>query len=262
MSLAINLGIVLGIGLFRPEPTASDERVMDVALVPQALLDAIPDPVPPPSQRTSPTFDRSTASASSGGQPPAVSAQPSPTPSGSATEGDEIDPSDYALGPGVVPAGLRPYVNADPCQNPDIRLRPARCRSEWREATNAVDERQAREDRALRVRAMERELGVRHCSGNSISYQLGILNPGSSATGCGVQGDLYAPGETPDAVTLGLPGMDPGGPSGGGDRRVAVVPLDRPAPPARNACPDGTVRGLRNMPTLDLVRGADSVLVS
>jgi hypothetical protein len=251
LSLALNLGFIAVLSMLRgqAQPPAA-ERAIEVALVPADVINRLPD-LPPeliPAARSPRKTVETTQRTDGGG----VAQPESPTPpSGSASEEGEIDPSDYAITTGVTPAGLRPYVGVDPCRNPDIRLRPERCRSEWREATNAIDERDARADRALRVRTMERELGVRHCGGKTLSYQLGILDPGSRGVGCGVEGEMRMPGDGPEVRVL--PGMRPGGPASVGGP-VSAPPNAYHTDPAFG-CPDWMRRRLRSMPELDLVGG-------
>jgi hypothetical protein len=119
-----------------------------------------------------------------------------------AEPGVETIPADIGTTSPAVPKGLQKFLEADPCIDANTRKLHPECKSTLRAATDAIPDRQARAERADRLVAMAKDLGVYN---NCQSSHLGCAAPSNRTLG----GATAARGATGTRTPMGA-----GGPSG------------------------------------------------
>lgn len=170
-------------------------------------LTLVTSPVTPPSPVAAPKSAPPRA-ATPRPQAPATRSAPTsdpltlPSAAPASEPGVETVPAIPGVASPAVPKGLLPYLNVDPCADAAARKRNPKCGSIWAERRDAIPERQWREERAMRVKEMARELGVYN-------------DCGSVHLGCAPAPDRTLAGA---AIARGTTGsrspMSAGGPSG------------------------------------------------
>lgn len=177
-SVVINLGLLLALtasasggGALPPKPImltiVSGDVPRAAAVLPPPPQQVLPKPAPaaPSSPRTrAPTVSPGAETA----PPLTLPASPGDAP------GVETIPADIGTTSPVVPKGLQRYLQADPCIDAATRKLHPECKSTYKAATDALSDRDARADRAERVLAMEKDLGLHNDCG---STHLGCAAP-------------------------------------------------------------------------------------
>jgi hypothetical protein len=202
-SVGINVALALALTAFassRAPPTPPRDIKLTVVSVapPKPSAPADMTPPPPPEQQKPALKPQSDLPSAPGAAPAELPTEPAKKTD---DNGAEILPLDYGTlrtDSLPVPAGLKPLLGRNPCDEADARKRDPRCKSLWRENTeNEVSLAQADAFRAKRAEDMFYDFRTNNCQ--------------SSHLGCSA---------TPDKTLIGTrrvtrnSGMGPGGPTG------------------------------------------------